>query len=239
MIEKFLWRLRPLLEWIDHTFTWNMAVKKINGDDYYKWRDRIFAGCVFLTATKGLGSNIVNPSSINHGAIYFGRGLKTYITNLKNFYLDRNLAFAPYPYKDIVQRLNYVLDNYGLDDEICYVIESVHGGVKPTNLVTFLTTKDYVKIVQPKNMDKEQMMEASRTSVLSLGLPYDYGFSDRDDAKYCFEVCADAYKAIGMEIPTKKYTLFSKVIYEVYLSCSFEDEKIWQVILDSRVEHGK
>jgi len=46
--------------------------KKITGKDYYKWRDHIETGMVFLTKTEGEFSNLINPTKIKHAGIYVG-----------------------------------------------------------------------------------------------------------------------------------------------------------------------
>lgn len=47
--------------------------KKINGTHYYKIRDKIKIGDVFVTKTNGEFSNIINPAELKHAAIYVGR----------------------------------------------------------------------------------------------------------------------------------------------------------------------
>jgi len=53
--------------------------KKITGDHYFVWRDQISKGHVFLANTNGVGTNLINPAELKHGAIYYGRGLKSAI----------------------------------------------------------------------------------------------------------------------------------------------------------------
>jgi len=63
--------LKPIVIWISHKhFPWTH--KKITGDHYYKWRDKITPGCVILSSTNGELSNLINPSDIKHGALYTG-----------------------------------------------------------------------------------------------------------------------------------------------------------------------
>lgn len=47
--------------------------RNFTGIDYYKFRDEIIIGDIFLTKTDWEFSNIINPSEIKHGAIYVGR----------------------------------------------------------------------------------------------------------------------------------------------------------------------
>lgn len=47
--------------------------KKITGEHYYKIRDSISIGDVFLTKTRGELSNLINPTAIKHGGVYVGK----------------------------------------------------------------------------------------------------------------------------------------------------------------------
>ncbi len=47
--------------------------KKITGIHYYKWRESIEIGTVFLTKTNGELSNLINPTEIKHAGIYIGK----------------------------------------------------------------------------------------------------------------------------------------------------------------------
>lgn len=239
IIIELLWSLSSFVKWFDKVFTIKASVKKVTGDDYYKYRDLINKGMVFVTSTGGQGSNLINPSKDKHGAIYFGRGLKTYIEEVI-FQLERDLSDSVMyvdsktfeiniKKQDLIKRLSESLVKYGITDDICYVIESVGEGVKPTNLVKFMTTKDLFVGFNPIFVDeykrKEIMNKAANIAVLDLGLPYDYGFSDGEDAKYCFEVPADAYKLAYPGLELKKEKLLG---HQFFLASAFRDKKNWK-----------
>jgi len=243
LIIKLLWATRPLITWFDHTFTIKSAIKKVTGDDYYVHRDLVVKGMVFITDANGHGSNIINPSrNGRHGAIYFGRGLETKIkqvltklnteiTELKyNPGNDKERAELLKKAEDKFFRIHKVFNDYKINDEICYVIESVEAGVKPTNLVTFMTSKDLFMAFTPNFYsspeEKLQLMnDAADFSVEDLGLPYDYGFEDGDDAKYCFEVPADNYIKAKPGLTLKKEKVLG---HPFYLSTTWiEDGHKW------------
>ena len=66
--------------------------KKITGVEYYKWRDLIEPGMVMLTSTYGEFSNLINPSSLSHGALYLGgRDVKYIIESIGKGVLSKDL----------------------------------------------------------------------------------------------------------------------------------------------------
>lgn len=232
--------LAPIVKAFNRVFTSPFSVKEIKGIHYYIWRDKIKSGTVFLTETKGAGSNVINPSKVNHAGLYYGKGLKTALTNLTkktdeiawetdNRDVRRELLTKS-------QRLKKVIHNYYIKDDVAYVIEAVGDGIVPTDLVTFFLTKDYIKGTVPSYLSEEQMKQAAEESLNSIGLPYDYGFSEADDTKYCFELCADAYNNIhGTEKVDKlpfKFLWFDTI--HIYLSECFEVKGKWDTVFDSR-----
>lgn len=216
------------MEWFDRTFTIPHSIKMVTGSHYYLWRDDIKKGHIFLTNIKGVGSNLINPSPYKHGAIYFGRGLKQALTNAIN-------DPAKYNYSER-KRLEKFLQDNAINDHICYVIEAVGKGVVATNLVEFLTTKDEVKILEPKFTDSEGMSKAADMALKDLGLPYDFGFHPKDDSKYCFEVVADAYEKTNLNLKLKKivYKLFGKTLYSPFLAETFLDKVNFSILIDSK-----
>ena len=239
IISKIFWKMRPLIEWIDHTFTNEDAIKKVTGDHYYQWRDQIHQGMVFLSNVNGVGSNLINPAEINHSAIYFGRGLQTAIEERAKE-LEESLGGMSdrdeiAKTQDLVMRLLNTVTKYDVRDDICYVIEAVGKGVMPTNLVKFLTTKDLVKVFMP-NFGAKVMRDASFNAIDDLGLKYDFGFSHDDDTKYCFEVVADAYeKASGVKLKRVEYKFLGFKLFETFLSETFTDDgQHWKCVIDSQ-----
>lgn len=239
LIRDFLEFISPAVIWVDKTFTVPFSKKKITGEYYFKHRDKFQKGTIFLTNTYGVGSNLLNPSEINHGGIYFGKGLKTHIFDMIETLEKKAQDHANPNAKKIllnkIDRLHQIILKYHVCNDINYVIEATGEGCRPTDLVTFMTTKDVFIATHPRFTDADGMVCAARNAVNDLGLPYDYGFHPDNSSKYCFEVLADAYEGICLEeeITTHTYSIFGIWKYNVYLSTSFTDEK-WKVICDSR-----
>jgi hypothetical protein len=222
------------MAWADKRFTIPYTIKKINGDHYYKWRDLVKAGTVFLANTDGVGSNLMNPSPYKHGAIYYGKGLKSAVDNLID---ELNTQFENTQDSKIADKIDrlilFMLKNE-IQDDICYVIEAVGKGVIATNLVKFMTTKDKLLIIEPTFTDEWGMKLAANNAIGDLGLPYDFGFHHDNTSKYCFEVVADAYEATrnDIKIHRKEWHLWGKKIFDAFLGESFLDEQ-WKIIVDS------
>ncbi len=238
-INRILLFISPVVRFIDKYFTLPYIIKKVTGSHYYLWRSKINTGGVFLTNVSGVGSNLLNPSELNHAGFYYGFNLYTGILHEIGTVCDKlsKLAMCAervklMKYRD---RLNKFIHTYDIQDDVAYVIEATKHGVIATDLVTFLTQKDRAVYVEPNFCTKEEAKANAHNVLESLGLPYDYGFSDKDDTKYCFEVVADAYKK-GFELDLKmsKYKLFWFKPAYFYLSDTFTDEKLWNRKFDSK-----
>lgn len=230
LVSKALYCLKPVLLWINDHLSIPFSVKKVTGDHYYLWRNQINKGYVLLTNTNGQGSNLVNPSAIRHGGIYFGKGLRTALKN-RIVELERQGGKnGPQ-----IERLKMILNKYQPEDEICYVLEAVKEGFIPTNLVKFLTTKDRVKIMKPTFCSNQEMIAAALQAMDFLGLPYDFGFQAGNGAKYCFEAIAHSYEAVkNVKLPMIPTYLWGTKVYEAYRSKTFTDDKErWQCVIDS------
>ena len=223
---KFLFGLMtPIIKFVNKCVNVPFIKKEVTGDHYYSWRDKINKGQTLLTSTNGSGSNLLNISDLNHGAIYYGRGLKWEMTNLINRTADQEL-------KD---RLIRVMKKYKVRDDICYVLESVYDGVIPTNLVKFMTTKDVFVCTELKTMSKMQKSNAADLAIRDLGLGYDYKFSENDKHRYCFEVVARAYELSVPTVQIKRtiFKIFGIRLYSSFLSDSFTGPE-WKTVIDSR-----
>ena len=84
--------------------------KKVTGKHYYKWRDQIQPGMVFLTKTRGELSNWINPMEIKHSGIYVGNlgsgdtyyvleavGRGVVLTDLVSFLTSKDLVIGCKP----------------------------------------------------------------------------------------------------------------------------------------------
>jgi hypothetical protein len=61
--------LKPLIKFLGHI---GLPKNKITGKEYFKYRDKINIGGIFLTKTNYEFSNLMNPCKLKHGAIYVG-----------------------------------------------------------------------------------------------------------------------------------------------------------------------
>ena len=225
LASRFLLFIAPLVKFIDIKLSVPYYKKKVHGGHYFLWRDRIDEGTVFLTNTLGPGSNLINPSDINHSAIYFGKGLRTYLETLMEAHKE-NL--------ELVGRWKKIIKDYDVRDDIRYVIEAVGQGVVPTDLVSFLTTKDLVIGKKATFCSSDLSMDASRVAVYDLGKKYDYSFSHAEDTKYCFEVCADAFENTvqGKRLKRVEYKIFGFKVHDTFLSDTFQTSD-WETVFDS------
>lgn len=178
IIDFLLTILKPFIILIGKMH-WPFTHKKVTGQHYYKLRDQINIGTVFLTRTHGEISNFFNPSKFKHAAIYVG--------TIKN-------------------------------DEICYVLEATYSGVKLTDLVSFLTSKDLVYILEPtfkKAYPGDFSKEIQAIALSYVGIPYDFSFSMSGKSFYCFELVANIFKRMipYIGIPYRTF-LGSKKIYD-------------------------
>jgi hypothetical protein len=231
LVSRILLLLAPVVKFIDKRFSVPYYHKLVTGVHYLMWRDKIDAGTIFLTNTLGPGSNLINPSDINHLGIYFGRGLKTFIESIISDYSKRDDEHA----LDLVKRLRHTLIEYNVKDEILYVLEAIGHGVIPTDLISFLTSKDLVIGKRATFCSSDLSLDASRVAAYDLGKEYDYSFSHADDTKYCFEVGADAYEGVveGKKLKRVEYKIFGFKVHDVFLSDTFETGD-WETILDSK-----
>ena len=229
--SRFLLFLSPVVKFIDKKLAIPYSQKLVTGIHYLLWRDSINAGTIFLTNTLGPGSNLINPSDINHLGIYFGRGLRTFMVSTIEYYSNCYDEYA----MDLVKRLRHILDIYNVRDSILYVLEATSHDVIPTDLISFLTSKDLVVGKQATFCSSNLSLDASRVAVYDLGKQYDYSFSHADDTKYCFEVGADAYEKVveGKKLKRVEYRIFGMKVHEVFLSDTFETDD-WETIFDSR-----
>ena len=232
-ISRILWSFRPVVLWVSEHLTIPASVKKVTGDHYYRWRNKIFKGYVLLSNTRGSGTNLLNPSGIKHGAIYFGSGLKTALNKRVEELTQKGEGDS-----ELAQRLKVFAAREDIKDEICYVFEALKPGFIPNNLVKFLTTKDRIKIMKPIYVTNEERIAAANHALDFLGLPYDFGFKSNNGAKYCFEAIAHSYEAVKDEkLPMVPTVWFGTKVYEAYRSKTFtEDPKRWECVVDSEKE---
>lgn len=78
------------------------------------------------------------------------------------------------------------------DEEVPTVVEAVGRGVVKTDLVSFLTQKDYIVGLEPCfKIDYENL---TKLSLASIGSGYDYYFKKDNKKYYCFELIAHLFE---------------------------------------------
>lgn len=93
---------------------------------------------------------------------------------------------------------------YGEDERgIEVVLEAVGEGVIKKDLISFLTSKDYVVALEPKSIQGPDIMVAARNEALrQVGLPYDFQFEyspSHQEAFYCSELVWYSYESACRE----------------------------------------
>lgn len=236
-LVKIILFFKPIVMWIDKWLSIPHIVKKVNGNEFYQWYPILKKGMVFISDTRGHGSNLINPSNGKHGAIYFGLGLKTEIDSVVSHLIEVLNVEPDSSSKAVIEAKIKRLSEASkkVSDSIPYVIEAVGQGVIANDLVSFLTSKDRVRGLEVNKaigvLDAELIMSISaEQAVNDLGLAYDYGFANSDTEKYCFETVVDAYKSTCKDIDLKPKVVLHQDFYDAE---SFWNSKDFTLVLDS------
>jgi len=84
------------------------------------------------------------------------------------------------------------------------VVEAVADGVVATDLVTFMTSKDYIAVYESKTFSDYEKLMAAMWAMDKIGRPYDYFFQSKDEAFYCIELIIEAYKSVNRNVLLKE-----------------------------------
>lgn len=93
------------------------------------------------------------------------------------------------------------------------VLESVGTGTRLLDLVTFLTTKDYVVALKPQFVGDLERSRLLKNAKKFVGIPYDYSFLKSMKAVYCFELVVAALRMNTSEKKFKTETILGREIY--------------------------
>jgi hypothetical protein len=224
-LEKIIKLSEPIVKWWGRLHI-PFTHKQITGRFLYKYSPLFKPGDIFLTKTRGEFSNIINPSVLKHGGIFFGTGLKTAILH--------EIDLLEHGDTDRVNLLKMIQD-YDIEDHVPYVIEAIGRGVVPTDLATFMLSKD-VFVVTRWVHDNLTPKEAAFESLNYLLWPYDYGFKIGNKKMYCFELCATSYintNQAKIDPMIKEVDMVG--VIKAYDYRTFYDDRVsWSVLLDSR-----
>ena len=81
------------------------------------------------------------------------------------------------------------------------IIEATGLGVRKTDLIDFLLSRDYAVLLKPKWLSESQMEEAARIAESLEGTGYDYEFSADSTQFYCSELAVYSYKQVDPNSP--------------------------------------
>jgi uncharacterized protein YycO len=121
------------------------------------------------------------------------------------------------------------------DEEL--VTEAEAPGVIQTDLITFITSKDYLLLLEPIcELQTEVMKLAASIATKQVGKPYDFQLDDRSQAFYCSELVWFSYqsacKQLGVECPFKPTIIMGEpMITPQQLA---DDQINFRVLYDSR-----
>jgi uncharacterized protein YycO len=118
---------------------------------------------------------------------------------------------------------NIALDHWGHGAiySLSGLWEAVTAGVKPTELMFFLSRKDDVLVLRPRfGVDTSRL---DRYCKYAEGTAYDYSFETGAEKIYCFEYCADAImESSSAKIETKRTPLGKQYLASSFLENDFD-----------------
>ena len=121
---------------------------------------------------------------------------------------------------------------YSGGEIIKWVTEAVGAGVVSTDLVTFLTSKDEVIILDPLGEIREKRSQVAEFAATNIGLGYDFSFSFANKSKYCAELIYDCVKAVVPTANQKNVRVYGQEF--VRPDDFLNDTANWKVVYDSR-----
>lgn len=115
-----------------------------------------------------------------------------------------------------------------------YVIEATTHGVKQTDLISFMVSKDSLALLYPCFCDGIAMLEASDICKRQTGMAYDFKFEPNNNAFYCSELIQWAYAdAISPDtvVFTKRKSLGIDTVLPVdFLNSAMSKSPKWTLI---------
>ncbi len=105
-------------------------------------------------------------------------------------------------------------------DKVKYVIEATSKGVIKTDLVTFMLTKDKIRVYDPL-LSTEMRQMAVSAAPYHIGTPYDFAFDLKNERFYCFEFIANLFETYSEMKGLKKSCFLG---YDVYDSSVITDD---------------
>lgn len=173
---------------------------------YFMYEEYFIPGTVLISNSNTTWTNLLNPSPVPHGGIYFGKGLKSYLLRTNESLLNN------FPY---------------IRDDIPYVIESLELTV-PTDIFTYLSKSISISLIYfhvSSIINKNIMFKASRNACEYLG--NSYSLKTDGSGYYCFEIIVLSYKK---EIDIFNSSSIKFMDKKYYLSTTFINPLHWVII---------
>lgn len=155
--------------------------------------DFLIPGCIIMTSRYNTLSYLLSPSAYNHGSIFFGNGLKSYLKSIDNKFIE-----------------NYNLEL--INDDIYYIIHSNGYTTTYEDIISFIGKNSDVAIyyyINNNKYDYESMKYIAQFICNYIGLP----FSFFNYGVYCFEIIVESYKYIDKNIKFKNIQILFNYFY--------------------------
>lgn len=120
----------------------------------------------------------------------------------------------------------------GQIDGIPTVIEALGKGVKLTDLVSFLTSKDRVIGLKPSFINETDKVFIPTEANKLVGLPYDYYFKSDNKKFYCFELIVNIFKSVKPSVILEKEEIVKE--YFIYDESTFLDDNRFIKLFDTK-----
>jgi len=110
------------------------------------------------------------------------------------------------------------------------VVEAVGEGVRITDLIDFMLSRDEVAIFKPTFAEENILKLAAEWARQQVGKPYDFRFEMNNLAFYCAEIVYDAFSMFISNLPFKRQMCMGE---ELYIPDNIADNVIcWERIWD-------
>lgn len=114
------------------------------------------------------------------------------------------------------------------------IVHAVAEGVSRINAVEFCEC-DRIMILRPKSGQELAVKRANE--FVENDVPYDFGFRRGESALYCFELCAECYRELGVKMVEQK-ALFGLMKKKVFLAESFLENENFERVFEFNPKRG-
>jgi uncharacterized protein YycO len=109
-------------------------------------------------------------------------------------------------------------------------VEAVGSGVRRTDLIDAMMTKDEVVILNPLFCGPIAMEKAAKWAAEQIGKPYDFEFSEGNKAFYCFELIFEAYRQAVDNMPFERRERLGKktIVGDDFTNAKDKWQQVWK-----------